>query len=149
MCKFKSAVVTREGNVYHHDLTDSHAEIQTLFGLKDRGDDIACIEYSPSGPDDDLASYSLRLDQERVPLWWSDEFAAMIAGKMKAIISGYIVTDDVLLAIGRRLIIRDKRILEARHCIVTAYGSCKITGYGSCEITGSGSCKITDKRVKK
>ena len=164
MCKFKSAVVTKEGNVYHHNLTDSHAQIQLLYNLKDRGEDIACVEFSPSGPEDDLASYALHLDQERTPSWWTEEFAAMIAEKMKAIVSSYIIVGDVPLALGRRIIVRNGRILEARHSIVTAYGSSKVTAYDSSkvtaydssevtacdssEVTAYDSSEVTDKRVK-
>ena len=172
MCKFKSAVVTKEGNVYHHDLTNSHAQIQLLYNLKDRGEDIACVEFSPSGPEDDLASYALYLDQVRTPSWWTEDFAAIIAEKMKAIVSSYIIVGDVPLALGRRIIVRNGRILEARHSIVTAYdsskvtacdsskvtaydssevtayGSSKVTAYGSSEVTAYDSSKVTDKRVK-
>ena len=80
MCKFKSAIVTRNGDIFEYPETDSHEVIIAAHGLKDDGSPIASrswirVEFTP--PKDikeitDQSKWELCVDEFSAPDWWAE-----------------------------------------------------------------------------
>lgn len=96
MCQFKSAIVTRTGDVLHHDMTDSHEDLIAYFGLRDDNhlDHFVRVEYRPYDTGDlpNVEKYNLIVDEGEVPNWFN-EFRESTVEKMRAIVSRYILRD--------------------------------------------------------
>jgi hypothetical protein len=113
MCKFKSGIVVRDERekggfkLYMSPWTESHGEIETLFNLRDKGDNLAKVEFSPS----DMAEaylpdkYKFSIDQKRTPDWFDVEMQKSVAEQMKDYIKTTIVSGDIALLMGGQFII--------------------------------------------
>ena len=74
MCQFFSALVLRNGDVLHHPMLDSHADLVTYFGLPDATayhQHFAKVELTPVDWFD-ASTWTFRLDEETAPGWWAD-----------------------------------------------------------------------------
>ncbi len=94
MCKFKSGIVTRSGEIYTHWNTDSHEEIVSYYGLNDKGlDYLVRVEYSPEDLKDlaDVSKYILRVDENSIPAWFEEQ-RERVENEMRHIIERMIKT---------------------------------------------------------
>ena len=80
MCKFKSAIVTRGGDIFEYPETDSHEHIIAANGFRDDGSSISSrswirVEFTPPEDVKDLTTKSkwmLYVDEACAPDWWED-----------------------------------------------------------------------------
>jgi hypothetical protein len=94
MCKWKSGIVTRSGEIYTHWNTDSHEELITYFNLNDKGlDYLVRVEYSPEDIKDiaDVSKYILKVDEGFIPAWF-EEKREHVESEMKQIVERSIKT---------------------------------------------------------
>ena len=126
MCKFKSAIVTRTGELYHSELTDSHTDIIDLYGLKEgkSGQNFVRVEFTPNDfkTIDDPATYSLKVDEDSIPKWFDDDLRADVVKKLSALVRQMVVSDErKILAGGEYILIDgakvDRAILCRIHCM--------------------------------
>ena len=127
MCKFKSAIVVddeREKGGFRllmSPWTESHSELVTIFKLRDDGKlRFARVEFSPETMDKAhlVETYTLRIDEERTPEWFTDDMKETVAAKLRAYVSSIIVTGDVALLIGGQFIIAPGAKVESAHSMV-------------------------------
>ncbi|MDY7011574.1 MAG: pentapeptide repeat-containing protein [Planctomycetota bacterium] len=96
MCRFKSAIATQSGEIYHDPFIDSHEDIIELHhihngGLRPR---YTPIEFKADGEDlFDPDKYRLVFDAER-PDWADDDWVVRVTKKMGSIIRAMIITDE-------------------------------------------------------
>jgi hypothetical protein len=120
MCKFKSAIVLRNGDILHNDFTDSHEDLIELFGLVDNGkQNFVRIEYATNGKRlDKIENYQLKVDENSTPEWF-EEIRESTTGQMKTIVSKMIISENVKIIIGRAVILTGNAIVnKIRHCII-------------------------------
>ena len=87
MCRFRSAIVTRDKRVFLHPTSDSHTEIRLYHHLPEDGliQRHVPVEYVPgAGALEDLSHYSLHVDAQAVPDWWTDEHASIAVAAITA-----------------------------------------------------------------
>jgi hypothetical protein len=100
MCNFKSAIVTKSGEVYHHPLTDSHNDIIELFNLHNgENPQFTPVELVPDTDCFDVDTYKFRFDAER-PGWATDEWVERVTKKMRAIVREMIFTKKAKILVG-------------------------------------------------
>jgi len=108
MCQFKSAIVTKDGTVFHHELTDSHELLIDHFGLKE-GDaagfahaNFVRVEFYPDGKADIAKpeKYRLRVDERETPVWFTEEIRQTATATLTAIIEKMIVRDERRVLLG-------------------------------------------------
>jgi hypothetical protein len=108
MCQFKSAVVTRTGEVYHSPYTSSHEDIIKNFKLK--GDDKAIqnfvrIEFVPFEKEfEEIEKYQLIIDEQNTPEWFI-EIQDEIIKKMKKIIKAMLIKEKKSIVLGGEWIV--------------------------------------------
>jgi hypothetical protein len=97
VCNHKSAIVLKNGDLIHSPYTDSHEDLIEAFGLTDNGKGaFVRVEYRPVEKSDlaDIKKYSLRVDQDETPRWWSEAAAKRAEDRLKEIVQNEIVTDE-------------------------------------------------------
>ena len=120
MCKFKSAIVLRNGDILHNDFTDSHEDLIELFGLVDNGkENFVRIEFSTDGKRlDKIENYSLIVDEKSTPAWF-EEIRESATGQMKTIVSNMIISENQKIIAGRAVILTGNAVVnKIRHCII-------------------------------
>lgn len=87
MCKFYSAIVSKNGELYHNPFSTSHEEIIDSCDLKDNLALICRIEFYPKDEKDisDYKKYQLHFDDQRSD-WFTDQMESDIIKKLKVII---------------------------------------------------------------
>ena len=125
MCRFKSAIVTKTGELYHNNFLDSHEDLIDLYGLNDNGirDNFIRIEYYPIGTErlDDIKKYELHIDENEIPEWFDDTMKNKIERKLKTIIKGMIISDNKKIIVGKSVILTgDAVINKIQNCVVLA-----------------------------
>lgn len=111
MCQFLSAIVTRQGDIYSHPLTDSHTDLITLFNLKEgkAAQNFVRVEFTAQGADIfDVNKYKFRVDETRTPAWFDDEVLGMTIVKLRVLVKKCIIVDERPLLIGGTYLIGDK-----------------------------------------
>ena len=98
MPRWKSAIISRSVEVYHHDLLDSHNDLVDLFKLK-KEDHWTPIEFIPGEDWFNLDTYRFTFDAER-PTWADDEWLESATNKMRKIVERYIVHGDNPILVG-------------------------------------------------
>ena len=86
MCEFLSCLVLRNGDVRHHPMLDSHADLVQYFKLPDahqHHQHFAKVELTPVDWMD-VSTWKFRLDEESAPGWWED-VAVSAEAKVRAI----------------------------------------------------------------
>jgi hypothetical protein len=92
MCNFLSAVLTKNGTLYCDPATtDSHEALIEQHGLRDDIlADLCRLEYLPNG---DFTSWTLRVDEEFIPLWLDDAARAAAESQLRAIVEAMTPVD--------------------------------------------------------
>ena len=100
--------------------TESHSELETIFKLRDTKQNLAKVEFSPKSMDQAhlVETYSLKIDEERTPDWFTDDLKKSVSAEMTAYIKRMIVTGDVCLLIGGQFIIAPGAKVECAHSMV-------------------------------
>ena len=120
MCKFKSAIVLKNGDVLHNQWVDSHEELITLNNLNDNGrGDFVRIEYIPQDRMlHEFSKYKLVVDENETPEWF-EKHREKVENKMKAIIKNMIISEHTDLIVGRRVIVKPGvNIHTIRFCVI-------------------------------
>src|ERR1017187_9074362 len=113
MCNLKSAIVVRDERekegfrLCMSPWTESHSEIETIFNLRDRGENLAKVEFSPKDLDKAhlIDNYKFTIDEERAPSWFTKDMQALVIERMTNYIKTIIVTGDVQLLIGGQFVV--------------------------------------------
>ena len=97
MCKFFSAIVTKNEEVYYDKFNHSHEDIIDLFDLKEgkQGQNFVRIEYCPENQSDlaDLSKYQLNIDEPETPIWFTESVKELVINKLNAVLSKMILID--------------------------------------------------------
>ena len=119
MCKFKSAIVLKNGDILHNDFTDSHEDLIDLFGLVDNGKEaFVRIEYTTDKRKDVIEFYQLIVDEQSIPYWFK-EIKDSVEERMKTLVSGMIIKENQKIIVGRCVILSPGVIIDkVRHCII-------------------------------
>ena len=132
MCNYKSAIVLRDESakggfkLLLSPWTESHSELCQIFKLNDKASArlyFARVEYSPKdlSKAHDISTYSLKLDEERRPEWWTQEIREDVAEKLKAYVKTIIVNDARDLLIGGQFVLGPKaQIQTVKECVINA-----------------------------
>ena len=112
MCRYKSAIVLPNGDLVHHEATDSHESLLLWAGLKDDTvqPPFVRVEYTS----DNLAeidTYRLRVDQDYLPSWWTPDLAEDVTRRLRGLCERAIIREarQVLLG-GPYVLAGDARI---------------------------------------
>jgi|GEM_PF-3722811 len=131
MCQFKSAIVVKDEKVkggirlLMSPWTESHSELCIIHKLKTEDSRLrmARVEFTPK----DMAeaykpeTYSLRIDEERAPDWFTDEIRELVTQKMRDYITSIVVSGDVQLLVGGQFIIAPgAKIESAKSMVISA-----------------------------
>ena len=128
MCQWKSAIVTRQGEVLHHWNVDSHENLVDLFDLKDKLDYFVRVEFTPTDNKyADVSAYVLKVDEKATPAWFED-YRESVTEKLRAIISRAIITG------GRRIIVDGEWILAGEAKLERLCGGRVIQMWGSSQV---------------
>jgi hypothetical protein len=128
MCQWKSAIVTRQGELLHHWNVDSHENLVSLFDLKDKNDYFVRVEFTPTDNKyADVTAYVLRVDEQSTPAWFED-FRESVTEKLRGIISKAIITGD------RRIIVEGEWILAGEAKLERLCGGRVIRMLGSSQV---------------
>jgi hypothetical protein len=157
MCHWKSALVLRNGDVIHSDVTDSHEDLISAYGLIDCGCEpsFVRVEYAPTsgGKQSDIDAYALRVDQDIIPAWWDDAMRDDATRKLRAIVARAIVTDARTTLLGGAWIL-DGSVNVAKAInvrVISMSGSSQVGAMSGSSQVGemSGSSRVVfDKRIK-
>ncbi|MEN6532736.1 MAG: hypothetical protein ABFD89_03685 [Bryobacteraceae bacterium] len=115
MCRFFSAIATRDGRLLYHDATDSHEHMIRHFGLREGSGagfgaaNFVCLEFiQQNGKADDPDSYTLTVDESETPVWFDADRRTETISKLKSEIKSMIVTDSRPFILGGRWILSGK-----------------------------------------
>ena len=78
--------------------TNSHSELVRLLGLNDVKSEghFAKWEFVPSGDIADFDNYSFKLDEERVPDWWTPEIESETIEYAKSVLRRVVLTSGLI-----------------------------------------------------
>ena len=145
MCKFKSAIVLRNGDILHDPFTDSHEDLIQLFKLDDSDQFIerfVRVEFSPDGDDHtDLNSYQLKVDEDSTPDWF-DELKDGLTEKMKDIVRPMIINEDRDIIVGHAVVLGEINVNRLVNCLVINAGYSTIQDAGYATIRDAGDATI-------
>ena len=149
MCKFYSAVVTKNGDLYHNPFLTSHEDIIDLFNLHNADnkpfiDKLCRIEFYPD--DDkyicDVDKYNLHVDEDIVPEWF-EEYRELTISKLRDIINSMIIKEDSELIVGRGIILsNDITVRKLSNCVVYHCNNSRIENACNSRIVYAGSSTI-------
>jgi len=118
MCKFYSAVISKNGELYHNQFTTSHEDIVSAYNLRDNGM-ICRVEFYPDD-DKDIFSpskYKLHLDDKK-PLWWTEEISEKTERSLLTVIKRMIITEDQDLVLGKCVLLNGCKVSNIKNSIV-------------------------------
>ena len=144
MCRFKSAIILKNGDVLHSNWTDSHEKIISIFELKDDNINNFCrIEFVPTERKfTDINSYILKIDQEK-PDWWNDLIKDKIERKLRKIVSGYILnTNKETVDCGCYIIDGNIKVDYFVKGRIIHGGNMKVENGGNMEVINGGYMKV-------
>jgi hypothetical protein len=125
MCNFKSAIITKSGDILHNPFTDSHEDLVKLFHLNDtacRGESrFVRVEYSPKSIADygDVDKYVLKVDEERTPKWFDKNLSDRAKSSLRLIVEGMIISGPCEILCGGAYILTTKaRVEVVKNCLV-------------------------------
>src|SRR6185437_10803222 len=113
MCNFKSAIVTKDGVILHHELTDSHSELIQHFKLHERRgpgqvQNFIKVEFTPTDLKfDDPASYVLWVDETETPAWFDEDAKHKTSEFLRDVITKMIIRDKREILLGGAWILSD------------------------------------------
>jgi hypothetical protein len=125
MCKFKSAIVTKTGEIYHSSFTDSHEDLVKIYNIRDgitefMAQNLVRIEFTP--PNDlslisNLKEWSLIVDEDNTPDWFDN---GAVRTKMENVISRMILKDQKIKMIcGEAKILTNSSVDEILYSNIT------------------------------
>ena len=102
MCRFKSALVVRTGEVLHSPLTDRHEDLIEAFNLTDDGlDNFVRVELIPKDDYFDLDKYEFKIDQDIIPGWFLEgDCQERVITSLKDAVKQMIITDSRKTVLG-------------------------------------------------
>ena len=122
MCKFKSAIVMRNGDLLHHESLTSHEDLIDFFNINDSHaccDKFVRVEFTPDDKLNlaDVSKYILRVDESVVPDWF-DKYRNAIQQKLTEIVSKRIISGSHKLLTGGLYVVKDAQINRLQQAIV-------------------------------
>jgi hypothetical protein len=131
VCKFLSALVLRNGDIYTRpEATDSHEDLIEDLGFKDDGSDgFVRVEFVPP-PDRNIVdpnAWKFRLDQER-PSWFSQQDEERAIDKLRRRVANMLVSDKRKILLGGCWILHGDAVVSRAHSarIVMMLGSSQV-----------------------
>jgi ketosteroid isomerase-like protein len=118
MCNFLSVLILKNGDVLHHPMLDSHADLVTYFKLPDADAYISHFAKAELAPDNwlDVATWRWRLDEETRPRWLTETLergaedqTRRIAGRMLLVDGKHRLVVDGCWIVGGTAIVHDVR----------------------------------------
>ena len=112
MCKFYSAIVTKNGDLLHNQSLMSHEDIIDLFNLNDNNpncDNFVRVEFSTDNYEDsvDIEKYELIVDEKSIPDWF-EQYREYITSRLKDFVSKRIIlTNQKILTDGLYVVGKD------------------------------------------
>jgi len=112
MCKFYSAVVTKNGDLLHNQNLMSHEDIIDLFNLNDSNsncDNFVRVEFSTEDFEDsvNIEKYKLIVDEKSIPDWF-EKHREYITSRLKDFVSKRIIlTNQKILTDGLYIVGKD------------------------------------------
>lgn len=163
MCNFLSVLVLKNGDVLHHPMLDSHADLVRYFKLPDSNAHIRYFAKAELAPVDwlDPATWIWRLDEETRPAWL-DNIEADAERQARAIAERMIIRDgerdlivDGCWIVGGTAEVRDvrsgwiRRVQDSAQ-IIDVRGSARISGvWDSAQIFGVWGSAQLDESAKR
>ena len=103
MCRFYSAIVTKNGDLLHNQSLMSHEDIIDMFELNDTNpncDNFVRVEFSPKDNNDsvNIEKYFLSVDEKILPLWF-EQYREYVTSRLKDFVN-------------KRIILTNKKILS-------------------------------------
>ena len=141
MCNFLSALVLKNGDVLHHPMLDSHADLVRYFKLPDTDAHIQHFAKVELTPVDwaDAATWNFRVDEEVLPVWWAD-VASAVEGTLRSRAAGMILKDGDhdLIVDGCWIVAGTAKVRDVRSGrIILVQDSAQISNVGgSAQISG-------------
>ena len=127
MCKFFSAILTRDENLISNPFTSSHEDLIDEANLIDNEfhqDKFIRLEFSPE-KDADLAcieKYVLTVDENQIPDWFTEEVKERAINRLTNILNKIIIKDNRKILIGQVAILADgviiNKIIDSRILIM-------------------------------
>ena len=146
MCHFLSAIYVRRSEGVYDILTaphktDSHTDLEKIFGLNDARDDPTYVKVEFVPPQDttlitNVDKWQFKLDARRGATWFDDDRRDDCIARLNALVSAHIITE-------RHCEIRDDWIIACGSSTVTAWDSSKVTAFHSSTVTARDSSKVT------
>ena len=142
MCQFKSAVVGRTGEIYHHWSTDGHEDIIEMFGLSEA--DICRVEFSSTTYEPaNIESYALRVDEREEPAWF-DEYRERVTKDMGRLVAGMMVRENTrILRGGKWILVGDVEVGKCLSgCLIEYANNATIRDAGNATIENANNATI-------
>ena len=124
MCKFFSAIVTKNEEVYYDKFNHSHEDLIDLFDLKEgkQGQNFVRIEYCPEFEKDlaDLSKYQLNINEPETPTWFTETVKEHVINKLNAVLSKMILIDvkKKILSSDCYILAGNTKIEKVINCII-------------------------------
>jgi hypothetical protein len=104
MCQFKSAIVLENGDIIHHNLTQSHEDLIDLYNLKDNGNGkFVRVEFT-SDTLHIIESYRLKVDENTTPDWF-EQYRENTERYLLKYVKNHIIDSDRNILLGDTYII--------------------------------------------
>ena len=130
MCKFFSAIVSKEGDLYYNKFIHSHEDIIELFNLREgiKADNFIRIEYYPEDNDlSNLSNYQLHVDENTIPDWFNDELKQRTIDRLNFVLEKMIISNQTLkILAGDCYILKDSTINKISNCIIFQMSNSKV-----------------------
>ena len=112
MCQFKSAIVLKNGDVIHSDWTDSHEDLIDMLELSDKGNGgFVRVEFVPEeNKYSDPKSYQLKIDQNDIPEWWTEDIIKRTSDFLREVIKRMIIKTEKKCLVGGSYILDGAKI---------------------------------------
>jgi hypothetical protein len=159
MCDFLSAIYIRRSEGKYDLLsapgkTDSHSELERMYGLNPRKDDqYVKVEFIPDYDDiGDITKWRFILDEQRRPDWFDDDREHDCKAALNSLVGTLIKTegyweakDDFVIACGSATVVAydNAKVTAYSSSTVTACDSSTVTAYGSSKVTACDSSTVT------
>ena len=120
MCKFYSAILTKNGDLFHNPFTTSHEDIIDEFNLNDNmRDNFIRLEFVPKRKMFEIDFYELKVDESITPEWFDENMKEIIINRLKNIIKSLIISDDVKLLNGRcAILVGSSNLRKVKNSII-------------------------------
>jgi hypothetical protein len=133
MCKFKSFILLKNGDILHNDFIQSHEDLIALFDINDNSvmsiNRFVRCEFVPQ-PDsngvihyDEPKTYKLIIDEQHCPDW-VEGLKEQTIERMQSIIKSYVIKDAKIL-VGKFAIITGivDKVLDSAIVYITKKGT--------------------------